>query len=118
MNAEVIQAFLLPTELEETCSQPCQNGGRCFRDRCACPPEYQGEFCEYPVSVCDAQKIGFNGVTRCNQTRLGATCLLECAEGWRYEVLPPTNVYKCSASGEWTPSETPKCVEGTGVSLF
>ncbi|KAL1421474.1 hypothetical protein MTO96_004164 [Rhipicephalus appendiculatus] len=35
-------------EIEETCSQPCQNGGKCYKERCACTHGFRGQYCEYP----------------------------------------------------------------------
>ncbi|KAH8009567.1 hypothetical protein HPB51_018260 [Rhipicephalus microplus] len=101
----------LRDEIEETCSQPCQNGGKCYKERCACTPGFRGQYCEYPLSLCDLQRAGFHGTSQCNHTRLASTCVLECNRGLKYEYLPPTNVYKCSAAGEWSPPNLPRCVD-------
>ncbi|XP_075745319.1 hemocytin isoform X1 [Rhipicephalus microplus] len=103
----------LRDEIEETCSQPCQNGGKCYKERCACTPGFRGQYCEYPLSLCDLQRAGFHGTSQCNHTRLASTCVLECNRGLKYEYLPPTNVYKCSAAGEWSPPNLPRCVDET-----
>ncbi|KAK8764281.1 hypothetical protein V5799_033110 [Amblyomma americanum] len=98
-------------EIEETCSRPCQNGGRCYKERCACTHGFRGEFCEYPMSLCDLQRTGFHGTSQCNHTRLASTCVLECNRGLRYEYLPPTNVYTCTADGVWSPPVLPRCID-------
>ncbi|XP_075537951.1 uncharacterized protein LOC142572612 isoform X2 [Dermacentor variabilis] len=100
-------------EIEETCSQPCQNGGKCYKERCACVHGFRGRYCEYPMSLCDLPRAGFHGTSQCNHTRLASTCVLECNRGLRYEHLPPTNVYTCSAAGEWSPPDLPRCVDAT-----
>ncbi|KAL1421473.1 hypothetical protein MTO96_004163 [Rhipicephalus appendiculatus] len=65
------------------------------------------------MSLCDLQRAGFHGTSQCNHTRLASTCVLECNRGLKYEYLPPTNVYKCSAAGEWSPPDLPRCVDET-----
>ncbi|XP_054932600.1 mucin-2-like [Dermacentor andersoni] len=65
------------------------------------------------MSLCDLPRAGFHGTAQCNHTRLATTCVLECNRGMRYEYLPPTNVYTCSAAGEWSPPDLPRCVDAT-----
>lgn len=98
-------------ELDESCAQPCQNGGRCYKERCVCTHGFRGKFCEYPMSLCDLERAGFHGKSQCNHTRLASTCTLECTRGLRYEYLPATNVYTCSAEGQWSPPDLPRCID-------
>nr|XP_006820916.1 PREDICTED: SCO-spondin-like [Saccoglossus kowalevskii] len=58
------------TELEECCSDPCQNGGTCIdgtdRYDCLCPRGFDGHNCEQEYSVCyvwgDPHYITYDGV--------------------------------------------------------
>ncbi|XP_064455887.1 hemocytin-like isoform X2 [Ornithodoros turicata] len=100
------------SEISETCETPCLNGGRCYKERCVCPPGYRGNACQHSVSLCDPLRaLNFKGESTCNHTVRASTCILKCGRGFRYSALPLADVYTCSVSGEWSPSELPQCTK-------
>uniref|UniRef100_A0A8C9SBT4 Latent-transforming growth factor beta-binding protein 1 n=1 Tax=Scleropages formosus TaxID=113540 RepID=A0A8C9SBT4_SCLFO len=43
------------------CHLPCMNGGRCSnRDRCQCPPNFTGKFCQVPVQGSAQQQLSIS----------------------------------------------------------
>ncbi|RVE45276.1 hypothetical protein evm_010098 [Chilo suppressalis] len=98
-------------DCQPECEPRCQNGGVCLAlNTCMCPDEYRGPHCQYPTSVCDVRKLGFNGGYSCFGDADKFSCKLNCPSGSTYSA-PRANLYSCRYdTGIFEPQPIPHCV--------
>uniref|UniRef100_A0A8C3AS77 Latent-transforming growth factor beta-binding protein 4 n=1 Tax=Cyclopterus lumpus TaxID=8103 RepID=A0A8C3AS77_CYCLU len=67
-NGRATDTLTAPNFRVVVCHLPCMNGGKCStRDKCQCPPNFTGKFCQMPVQNGQQQSVGF-GQTQVHST--------------------------------------------------
>ncbi|XP_055956475.1 von Willebrand factor D and EGF domain-containing protein [Patella vulgata] len=109
-------------DVEITCNKPCLHGGECvlspdlcsgFKQTCACPPSYTGEFCEKVILKVNCDKACENGgqcvvkVTENTCTTVNKTCV--CPQNYHGDLCQTFVPTRAS-----TASCDPPCTTGQG----
>lgn len=99
--------------LSATCDPPCTNGGNCLSyNVCQCSKDFRGPQCQWGTERCATTKMKFNGGFSCSGTADVLSCRISCPKNVKFE-FQPADVYTCSyATGEFSPSQVPRCVFG------
>ncbi|KAL3219651.1 hypothetical protein MRX96_030205 [Rhipicephalus microplus] len=90
-------------------------GGRCYgNNRCVCSNQYRGDYCQYPITLCDGHTLGAGGSSwHCNHTHVETICQVSCPAGLEFQAPGAAPVYRCSLTGVWDPPFVPPCVPGS-----
>ncbi|KAM9365172.1 latent-transforming growth factor beta-binding protein 1 isoform 3-T3 [Pholidichthys leucotaenia] len=68
-NGHATDTLTAPNFRVVVCHLPCINGGRCSaRDKCQCPPNFTGKFCQMPVQSGHQQTSGGHSQTQVHST--------------------------------------------------
>ncbi|XP_075729139.1 uncharacterized protein LOC119164825 isoform X2 [Rhipicephalus microplus] len=102
-------------DCEGVCQPQCLHGGRCYgNNRCVCSNQYRGDYCQYPITLCDGHTLGAGGSSwHCNHTHVETICQVSCPAGLEFQAPGAAPVYRCSLTGVWDPPFVPPCVPGS-----